>query len=323
MFWSDYMSNLSSISIFGFFANWSPFYFIALLFVTIVYFLTVTKWRKDIPGNRKITTAETVLFIFNMLLLYIVKGSPVDLLSHILFSFHMLQMALLYLLIVPLFFFAIPGYLVDAFIKLPVVNSIFKFMTNPILALIVFNGIFSVYHLPVVLDYLKQNPTLHSLFTIILTVAAIFMWFPVFNRTKLPYKQLTWIKKMLYIFLIGVLLTPSCGLIIFAQIPMYETYTNSKAWMSAMEICVPIDTLKSIFATTSISGPEYFTNMLPLEDQQTGGVIMKITQEIVFAFMLMYVFFTWKLEEGTNEEETTRKNVEAKLAEKAYFNQFR
>ncbi|TDM03914.1 cytochrome c oxidase assembly factor CtaG [Macrococcus carouselicus] len=317
------MNNLSSVSIFGFFANWSPFYLVALIFVTVVYFLTVTKWRRDIPGNRPLKRNEVVLFILSMVLLYIVKGSPVDLLSHIIFSFHMLQMAILYLMIVPLLFFAIPSYLIDYGVSRPYIKRVFGAMTNPVFAIIFFNGLFSIYHLPVVLDYLKQSATLHSLFTLLLFVAAVLMWYPVFNRTELPRKQISGLQKLFYIFMIGVLLTPSCGLIIFSQHPMYQTYTDPKAWLSAMTLCVPQGTLDSIMSTTNISGPQYFTNMSPLEDQQTGGVIMKVMQEIFFAVMLFYVFFNWRWSEGRDEEATTQRSLEARQKEQAYFNQFR
>ncbi|GGA97727.1 cytochrome c oxidase assembly factor CtaG [Macrococcus hajekii] len=317
------MGNLSSVSIFGFFANWSPFYMVAVLFVTVVYFLTVTKWRHEIPGNRPLKKSETILFIISMILMYLAKGSPIDLLSHIIFSFHMLQMAVLYLMVVPLLYFAIPSYLIDYIITRPYIRPVFNAMTHPVFAIIFFNGLFSIYHLPLVLDYLKQSATLHSLFTILLFIAAVMMWYPVFNRTAIERKQLSGLQKLFYIFMIGVLLTPSCGLIIFAQHPMYKTYTDPQAWLGAMTLCVPAGTLNSIMDSTNISGPQYFTNMSPLEDQQTGGVIMKVLQEIFFAVMLFYVFFNWRWSEGKDEEATTQRSLEARQKEQAYFNQFR
>ena len=317
------MSSISSISIFGFQANWSPYFLLAVVLISTVYFLMVTKWRHAIPDNRPLKTYEIVLFIIAMISIYLLKGGPIDLLSHIVFSFHMLQMACLYLLIVPLLYFAVPAYFIDYIISLPVVRPIFKLISSPIIALILFNGLFSIYHLPVVLDFLKTDAILHGLFTIILSITAFAMWFPVFNRTSLPVNQISGLQKLLFVFMIGVLLTPSCGLIIFAQHPMYDTYTNPKAWVNAMSLCVPTETLNSILASSGISGPEYFTNMSSLEDQQTGGVIMKVLQEIFFAFMLFYIFFSWKQSEGTDEEATTQRSLELRRQEQAYFNQFR
>ncbi|TDM07367.1 cytochrome c oxidase assembly factor CtaG [Macrococcus lamae] len=317
------MGRISSISVFGFLANWSPYFLLAIIFISVIYFLGVTKWRYSIPGNRPVKRSEVILFIVAMLLIYLLKGGPIDLLSHIVFSFHMLQMACLYLLVVPMLYFAIPSYFIDYFITLPVIRSVFSSISRPILALILFNGLFSIYHLPVVLDFLKTNALLHAVFTVILFITAFAMWFPVFNRTPLPVKQISGLQKMLYIFMIGVLLTPSCGLIIFAQHPMYHTYTDPEAWVNAMSLCVPSGTLNNVLASSGISGPQYFTNMSSLEDQQTGGVIMKVLQEIFFAIMLFYVFFNWKQSEGNDEEATTLKSLERRQQEQAYFNQFR
>ncbi len=62
-----------------------------------------------------------------------------------------------------------------------------------------------------------------------------------------------------------------------------------------MELCVPIGTLSGL----SLSGPELFFpgNMTSLGDQQTGGVLMKIIQEIIFGVILYKVFRQWWKEE--------------------------
>lgn len=126
------MGRLSSVSIFGFFANWSPFFFVALIFVSVVFFLTVTVWRHEIKNNRPMTKSEIITFILAMILLYIFKGSPIDLLSHIVFSFHMLQMAVLYLLIIPMLYFAVTSYLIDYITALPVIKPVFDIISRPI-----------------------------------------------------------------------------------------------------------------------------------------------------------------------------------------------
>lgn len=316
------MGSIRSISIFGFLANWSPFFLVAILFTIIVYFLITVKWYKEIPGSRPLKKSEGILFVFLMILLYIMKGAPIDLLSHIIFSFHMLQMAVIYLMMIPLLYFAIPNYLIDYVINIPIIKPIFEFMTRPIIALVTFNGIFSIYHLPVVLDFLKMNATPHSLYTVLMSVTAFTMWYPIFNKKDEAKKQLSGLMKLGYIFAIGVLLTPACGLIIFAQHPMYKTYTDPKAWMSAMKLCVPTGALNDILQNSGISGPQYFTNMTPKDDQQTGGVIMKVMQEIFFGFMFYYVFVNWSRSERLDPEEITRRSLEEKRKQDAYFREF-
>jgi|SRR5690625_191679 len=316
------LENISSISIFGFVANWSPYFFLFTAFLTVLYFLLTKKWYRNFENGRPLRVKEGLVFVTSMVL-YIMYGAPVDILSHILFSFHMLQMAVVFLLIAPLMFYAIPEYLWKAFVNLPVARQIFKITKKPLVTLILFNGVFSIYHLPVVLDFLKQSGALHSAFNVLLFLLALLMFYPVFNKVEPKENHMGGLFKMLYVFGIGALLTPACGLIIFAGTPLYETYTDGDAWLSAMELCVPSGVLDGLKGQGLISGPEYFTNTTPIMDQQTGGIIMKVLQEVFFGFMLGFIFFNWFREERMDEEETTRRSVENARIQKELFNQYR
>src|SRR5690554_6056955 len=90
------------LSIFGFQAMWSPYLIGVIIFLTIVYFLVTVVWRKDFKVSEPLKKSEATYFLLNMLTLYIIKGSPLDLLSHIMFTMHMIQMAFL-LLVIPIF----------------------------------------------------------------------------------------------------------------------------------------------------------------------------------------------------------------------------
>ncbi|MBO8176392.1 MAG: cytochrome c oxidase assembly factor CtaG [Bacillus sp. (in: Bacteria)] len=285
------------LKIFGFEALWSPFFFVAILFMTTVYFLVTVKWRHDFQNSEPLKKKEGVFFVIAMILLYVIKGSPVDLMGHILFSVHMVQMAVLYLLIPPLLIVGIPSWLWQFIIKQPVVKQIFQFGTKPLIALILFNGMFSFYHMPMIFDVIKTDETLHGIYTFVLFIFAIFMWWPLVN--KLPGEnRLHGLKKVGYIFADGVLLTPACALIIFAESPMYATYYDASVWLQALTLCVPIDTLAGL----NLSGPELFTDMPPIEDQQLGGVLMKIIQEIVYGVVLAQIFFEWYRKEQVESD---------------------
>lgn len=285
-----------SIEVFGFRALWSPYYLTILMIFTLGYFLFVSKYRKF--SGFALTKRQVVYFILAMFLLYVVKGSPIDLLSHIMFSAHMTQMAILYLVIPPLFIISIPDWLWRGILDGRLRQAIFSFFTQPLFALLLFNISFSFYHLPLVFDFIKSNMVLHAGYTILLFITAIFMWFPLVNQ--IPEKQsLSGVKKVAYIFASGILLTPACALIIFAGSPIYSTFTNPESWANAMRLCVPSSTLSGLH----LSGPEVFSGLPPLEDQQLGGVLMKIIQEIVLGYVLGVTFFAWYKKENGGENE--------------------
>lgn len=273
---------------FGFRALWSPYLFIFIMIVITLFFYVAIKKRHLFEGTEKLTKKEGILFIISMLLIYIIKGSPIDLMGHLMFTFHMIQMAILFLLVPQLFLRSIPVWMWKKFIQLPFINPIFKLMTKPLIALVVFNGVFSFYHIPFVFDIVKTNIWYHAIYTIGLFILAINMWWPLLNRID-EQKPLTGVKKLGYLLAASVLLTPACALIIFNENPMYHTYTNVELWVQSLHLCVPPDMIQSL----NLTNPEMF-NLLPIRyDQQLGGVIMKVLQELIYGAVLYKIFIDW------------------------------
>lgn len=293
------------LSIFGFQALWSPVLLVILVIITIFYFLINLKWRVRFNNSQPLKRKEIAYFLTSIVLFYIIKGSPMDLLGHIMFSFHMTQMALLLLLVPPLMMKGIPWWNWKVIISLPFIRKVFRLLTKPLLALIVFSGLFSFYHIPLIFDYVKVDEVLHTAYTMILFISAIFMWWSIIDINE-EEKSLHGLKKIGYIIASAILITPACALIIFSGTPIYETYSNPDLWLKAMALCVPSSTLEGL----SLSGPELFSNMPPFEDQQLGGIIMKIIQEVIYGFVLFSIFFKWYRNEQENAEDITKKALD-------------
>ena len=224
--------------------------------------------------------------------------------AHIMFTFHMVQMAFLYFVIPPILVPSIPNWVWKRLISFKIYSAVISLFHKAIDCLNLFNGIFSIYHIPLVMDAVKMNIFIHSTYTVVLFILAIFLWWPLVNKLEGQY-QLHGLKKVGYILGDGVLLTPACGLIIFAPVAMYATYTDGEMWMKAMALCVPGSTLSGL----TISGPELFTNMAAQEDQQLGGVLMKAIQEVVLGVLLALTVFSWykkEQEEGETINEMRR-----------------
>ncbi|MDS9470464.1 cytochrome c oxidase assembly factor CtaG [Sporosarcina pasteurii] len=295
------------LSIFGFRALWSPWYFLSLLVVVLLYFLITVKWRHKFENSTALTRKQAIFFLSGMILLYILKGSPVDLLGHILFSVHMTQMAFLLLGVAPLLIMGIPNWVWEKLFEVKLINSIFRFFTKPLISLFMFSFLFSAYHYPLILDNVKLNLILHGMFTATIFMSAIFLWWPLVNTVK-GQPKVHGLKKIGYVVLSAILITPACTLIIFADVAVYDTYTNGDAWLQAMALCVPPGTLAGL-SGLGISGPEMFTSMSSLYDQQLGGILMKVAQEMIYIFVIGKIFFSWANEERNNADEITRQEL--------------
>lgn len=288
---------------FTFTAVWSPVFLALMLMVTGGYFVLIgpgsERWAK---GDSHVSVGRKLLFVTGMMLLYLAQGGPVELLGHMMFSFHMLSMALSYLLAPPLLMLGLPPWVwrrVTSYLAVSPLSKL-KVLVRPVVAAVVFNGLFSFYHLPVVHDYVMLHFAIHRLYYIVLFIAAVLMWWTLVN--PLPERAgVQGLKKMGFIFLNMVLLTPACGLIIFADEPLYATYSDPAVWARAMGYCVSGDPTMLL---RQFGGPEFFGYLQLDIDQQVGGILMKFIQEFIFASMLAYVFYQWyKQENRENAEE--------------------
>jgi len=135
---------------------------------------------------------------------------------------------------------------------------------------------------------------------VLLFITACLMYWPLLIELEGQPKMKN-INKLAYIAGNAVLITPACALIIFASEPLYATFYEAEYWLQSMALCVPLDTLAGL----NLSGPELFNNMDPKSDQQIGGVLMKIVQEIIFGVILFRVFNKWWKSERKNQNEIT------------------
>lgn len=282
---------------FTFADKWSPLFLAFMLLVTAGYFLVTGPLSSRFEGHEPVSFGRKTLFVSGMLALYLAQGGPISLLGHTMFSFHMVSMAMSYLVAVPLLILGIPVWLWRAIDKVNPFKRL-AFLAHPIVAAVVFNGLFSLYHFPAIHDFVMLNFWVHRLYFLILFIAALLMWWAIIQ--PIPEKdKTTGLIKMAYIFLNMVLLTPACALIIFSSEPMYATFNDPVVWAKAMGYCIPGDTS---YLLDQFGGPEFFGYLDPAIDQRVGGIIMKFFQEVIFASMLAYVFFHWYNRESKEDD---------------------
>lgn len=278
------------LQIFGFRGLWSPYFATYLLLLALLYYLVTGPLRKKFGGTEKPTIKNQIYFYTGMVILYTVKGSPVDLLSHIMLSAHMIQLAI-YFLVFPIFIIkGIPVWIWEKVFEARFLRPILNLFSNPIISLLTFNLLFSLYHMPIIFDFSKSSKIIHVTISIIILFTAFMLWWtvlsPIKERDKLPP-----ILKLCYMLGSAALITPACALIIFASDPLFSAYSSEGSWIQAMSLCVPGDVLNGL--ASSISGPEMFSPLSMADDQQLGGITMQTVSTIIYGTMIGVVFFQW------------------------------
>lgn len=282
---------------FSFYDVWSPLFLAATVLVNILYFGLTGPFRDRFLSSEPVPVLKKLLFVLGTSLLYLAHGGPINMMSHMMFTFHMALMALSYMVVPPLIMLAIPSWLWCYLLDRQPLRCL-KLFTHPILCTVLFNALFSFYHVPAVHDYVMTYYTEHVLYYMILFITALLMWWPIVVPVP-EWNTLTHVKKMGYIFLNGILITPACALIIFASDPLYAVYVDKEAWVQAMGYCISGDAAKMLAA---FEGPDFFNWFDPIEDQQLGGILMKLFQETMYACVLFFVFTQWFRREGKDDD---------------------
>jgi putative membrane protein len=249
-----------------FFDLWNPVLLLIVIVIGVLYFRMVGPWRENFKDSDQVETWRKVCFTIGLVLFYVMQGSPVNYFGHhYLFSLHMFQQSMIYLVVPILIIVGFPEWSLKPVFQVKWIHSIVRFFTKPLISVLFFNLAFSIYHFPLIMDYLMENELALFGYHVMLIFAAFMMWMPIYT-TYQEFNRMSNVQKMLYMFANGVLLTPACALIIFAPELLYAMYQD-------------VSFMTSFYSVH--------------DDQQLGGVIMKVIQEIVYGAVLYTVFRKW------------------------------
>ncbi|MEN2767797.1 cytochrome c oxidase assembly protein [Ornithinibacillus xuwenensis] len=254
---------------FHFASLWNGGIFLFLAFTAIIYLFLL-------PSEKNHSAGKTILFLGSLVLLFIAVGSPLNIIGRIKFSTHIIQVALLVLVIPPLMLLGLKKKVIHQVRKFPVIKKLEKFITNPIIAFGLFYGFLYAYHHPPIFDDARTDLFWNYFYLLGLFLAAILLWVPII-RNQFGTKQRT-------IFLLAIMgmLLPLGSIFLFAKESLYQTYSNLTSFTEALQLCLPPgETLSS----------DYILMLLPFKpvaEQQLGGIIWIVSGLVIFAAILLW-----------------------------------
>ncbi|HIM91976.1 MAG TPA: cytochrome c oxidase assembly protein, partial [Dehalococcoidia bacterium] len=185
-----------------------------------------------------------------------------------LFSVHMTQHVLITLIAPPFLIIGTPDWLIRPLLRPNWAFRGLKILTNPVGAFLVFNLVFSIWHLPSLYHVSVTNHGVHFVEHLLMVGTGVLVWWPL-TSTMPELPKMSPPVAMLYLFGLSLGQIILFGALVFATEPLYEFYVN------APRISV----------------------LTPLADQQIGAVIMKIGGGVLFLGLLIVIFFRWFGEE--------------------------
>jgi putative membrane protein len=270
-------------------ANPEVYVLVAFLIGAYVYSVRVIGPRALPAGEPVVTRSNVGCFVGAMMLLSAASTWPIHQIGEdYLYSGHMLQHMMLTYFMPPLLLLATPTWLMRLLVGTGRTWRVVTFMTKPVVAAVVFNGVVMVTHIPPVVNASVQSAPLHYSLHLLLVLTAVLMWTPVVG----PFHELriSDAAKPIYLFLQSVVPTVPAGWLTFAEGVVYKHYNQ----------------------------PVRVWGISPTDDQQLAGAIMKIGGSIFLWALVVFYFFrrfatTWKEDNTYRREPLTFDQVKSEF----------
>ena len=254
--------------------------------VEAAYLIGVRRHGRETPLQDPHRKRQTRFFSVGMLVLWIGADWPIhDLAERYLYSMHMVQHMLFTLVAPPLLLAGIPAWMMRSVLRAKPVRDLWRFLTRPVVALVIFNSVLLFTHWPAVVDRAVGNELMHFSLHLLLVASAVVMWWPVMSPLpEMP--ALTPPGQMMYLFLQSLAPTVPASFLTFGHTLIYPVYgTFPRIW-----------------------------GISALTDQLLAGLEMKILGGFVLWGFITVVFFRWHArEERDGWDALAMRNVDAEV----------
>jgi putative membrane protein len=254
-----------------------------------VAYLVAVRQHRAVAGEPSDRRRRTTLFSFGMACLWLGADWPVhDLAEGYLYSVHMAQHLLFTLVAPPLLIAGMPAWMWRDILRPRWLFLVFRFLTRPIVALILFNGLLLFTHWPEVVEASVSSELTHFTLHVLLVGSAIVMWWPVMSPlVELP--ALTPPAQMMYLFAQSLAPTIPASFLTFGHTLLYPVYgTFPRIW-----------------------------GISALNDQLIAGLLMKLVGGFILWGFVATIFFRWHArEERDGWDALALRQVERELRSK-------
>jgi putative membrane protein len=242
---------------------------------TALYYLAIGPGRSWLAPGKAYPWQKAICFALGTLALLLAVVTPLDEISETyLFSAHMLQHIILIYPVALFWLWGMPDWLLRPLVEMEWSRPLIRFFTIPLVAFLVFNGMFYVWHLPPLYEWALRDSKIHLLEHASFMVTAMLMWWPLVH----PLPEMPRFHaggQMLYLLAGSIVQMPLFGFLAFGETVFYPTYLHAPRLIGWLD---------------------------PLADQQLGAVIMKISAMLVMFGALVVVFTRWYIKEESGRK---------------------
>jgi len=203
--------------------HWSPLTLAGLIVLCLLYGLGVWRANKQ-PGNAPIKGYHILAFVTAIGLIALMLLTPFDMIARTqLFAAHMVQAVMLTTLCAPLLLAACPSAFWEPVLALPIVRTVLQTLTRPLVASIIFNATFLLWHAPGLYNFALAHGTIYHIEMLSFLLTSLLNWWPLIGPVR-EFRKLSYPMQMLYAFLDGQPVDIFAFLVVFTGVTFYTHY---------------------------------------------------------------------------------------------------
>lgn len=204
--------------------HWSPITLAGLIIACLLYFLGIRWARRYNLQEKPLPARRVVCFIVAVAVIALLLLTPIDSIARTqLFSVHMFQAMTLVTLCAPLLLYACPAWLARQLFAHPFVRPIARVLTQPVIASLLFNLTFLLWHAPLFFNFALRNGTFYHVMMGSFLLTALLNWWPLIGPARELHKM-SYPQQMLYAFLDGQPVDIFAFLLVFSFVVFYHHY---------------------------------------------------------------------------------------------------
>lgn len=257
----------------GFSALWQPEVMLVTLLAALGYFLLTQVFGRHRPAQERASARQQVLFYFMLLVMFFTFGSPVDWLSdNAYFSVHSVEHVVAALVMAPLFIIGLPQWAIRAFFSWRPLAWLWRRLTRPWLALVIWAVVLSVWHVTTLYDLTLVNAAVHLLEHTSMFIAGLIFFWPILSPLE-EMPRLHDLAQIAYLLVGNVVCWPLFyALSLTPGRAFYPLYVH-------------------VYQEWHVANPAAFA----FHDQQAGGMLMMASMLVVLGIAIAAAYFRWRL----------------------------
>lgn len=195
--------------------------FLLLLCLLYLWRLWRARWRLE---EQPISAYRIAAFFAGIMIVALLVLSPINTIARTqLLSVHFAQVVILTSVCAPLVLAGCPAVVLRPLVEVPIVRNIMRFLTLPLVASLVFNGAFLLWHVPKLYNASLTDASLYQTMVLCIFCTSLLNWWPLIGSLT-ELRKISYPIQIFYAFFDGQPVDIFALVLVFSGVPFYSHY---------------------------------------------------------------------------------------------------